>query len=40
MRCFMMRLLPAAMVVGILQFGVAAPRAAQVAGYSPHVPRQ
>ena len=37
MRCFMMRLLPAAMFVGILQFGVAVPgaRAQGVAGYSP-----
>ena len=36
MRCFMMRLLPAAMVVGILQFGVAPPGARpRWRGYSP-----
>jgi hypothetical protein len=36
MRCFMVRFFLAAMLVGVLQFGVAVPAArAQVAGYSP-----
>ena len=37
MRCFMMRLLPAAMLVGILQLGIGPPcaKAQVVAGYSP-----